>query len=168
MYVAVHRDSNRAANGAMMTDVTMRKPIRRDILKDWEVLVVEDDPDSMDVATLILQFYGAKVYSAHNGQEALTMLATLRPRFIISDLSMPVMSGWDLIDRLKRDRRLMDIPAIALTAHAMVGDREKAIAAGFYNYLTKPLTAMTFMHDLLALLIDIPTLSAALTQQAEP
>jgi CheY-like chemotaxis protein len=145
-----------------MSGADEQKPIRRDILKDWIVLVVEDDPGNLDVAVRILRFYGANAHSATNGQEALALLATLHPRFIISDLSMPVMSGWDLIKHLKREQRWVDIPTIALTAHTMAGDREKAIAAGFNKYLTKPLTGKTFMRELLALLVDIPGFASEL------
>ena len=58
----------------------------------------------------------------------------------------------------------MDIPVIALTAHAMVGDRERAIAAGFHNYLTKPLNPATFINDLLRLLVDVPALNIVLEE----
>jgi CheY-like chemotaxis protein len=129
------------------------------ILKDWEVLVVDDDAMSLMVAMMILNHHGAKVHTATNGQEGLEMARLLRPRLIISDLSMPVMDGWMMIDELKRDVSTHTIPAIALTAHAMIGDREKAIAAGFHNYLSKPLTPATFMKDLMRLLNDIPGLA---------
>jgi len=140
----------------------MPTQIRRDILHNWQVLVVEDEPDSLEVAERILKHYGATVYTAANGKEALDVLRAVRPRFIISDLSMPVMDGWELLYRLKRDRPTLDIPVIALTAHAMMGDRERAIAAGFHNYLTKPLTPATFIKDLLRLLTDIPEFAAEL------
>ena len=64
---------------------------------------------------------------------------------------MPEMSGWNLIEVIKQDRRLMEIPVFALTAHVMPGDRSRAIAAGFHNYLTKPLNPDTFIEDFLAL-----------------
>jgi CheY-like chemotaxis protein len=131
-------------------------------LNDWTVLVVEDEPDSLEVAERILHFYGAKVLTAVNGKEGLAAARAERPRFIISDISMPVMDGWGLIYELKLDRSLMDIPVIALTAHAMVGDRARAISAGFHNYLTKPLTAKTFMAQLFALLVEIPIFNEAL------
>jgi two-component system, cell cycle response regulator DivK len=67
------------------------------------------------------------------------------------------------LSELKATANTKDIPVIALTAHAMRGDRERAVAAGFHNYLTKPLTAMTFMDELLILLLDIPQLSQYLT-----
>jgi CheY-like chemotaxis protein len=76
---------------------------------------------------------------------------------------MPVMDGWGFIHALKKDRALAEIPAIALTAHAMIGDRDRAFAAGFHNYLTKPLTADTFIYDLLKLLMDIPELAEHLS-----
>jgi two-component system, cell cycle response regulator DivK len=137
--------------------------IRRDILRDWNVMVVDDEVDSLEVASRILRHYGAKVASAGNGREALEMVRKVHPRFIVSDLSMPVMDGWGLLYELKLERDTMEIPVIALTAHAMVGDRQRAIEAGFHNYLTKPLTASTFMSELLRLLLDIPLLAAELS-----
>lgn len=134
----------------------MNPAIRRDILQNWRVLVVDDEPDSLDVAQRILCHYGAEVFTAVNGIEALAQVRYLHPNFIISDLSMPGLDGWGLLFELKQDRATMDIPVIALTAHAMNGDRNRGIAAGFHNYMTKPLTPSTFMSDLLILLLAIP------------
>ncbi len=80
---------------------------------------------------MLLSFYGAKVRTAVNGEEGYKKAGEVKPKFILSDLSMPVMDGWAMIKKLQNDRALSDIPVIALTAHAMVGDREKAIAARF-------------------------------------
>ena len=137
--------------------------IPRDILSGWVVVVVDDEPDSLDVAARLLRFYGATVHTATNGEEGLALIRKVHPRFVISDLSMPVLDGWGMLYELKLDRATLDIPAIALTAHAMLGDRERAITAGFHNYLSKPLTPATFMRDLLHLLIDIPAFEAELT-----
>jgi two-component system, cell cycle response regulator DivK len=134
----------------------------RDLLSKWSVVVVEDEDDSLDIATYILEYYGAIVYSATNGKDGLRLVRSVLPRFVISDLSMPVMDGWEMIRELQRDSHTRDIPVIALTAHAMRGDRERAIAAGFYNYLTKPLTADMFMHDLVTLLVENPEFREAL------
>ena len=133
--------------------------IPRSLLEGWDVVVVDDEPLSRDIATRILKFYGAIVWTARNGREALEVVASVKPRFIISDISMPVMDGWEFIQRIKTDREMLEIPVIALTAHAMVGDREKAIAAGFHNYLSKPLNPATFMSELVALLMDVPALN---------
>ena len=132
--------------------------IPRDLLEDWDVVVLDDEEDSLEVAEIILMEYGANVHIASNGQEGLDVTHSIKPRFVISDLSMPVMDGWGFIANMKKDRELAEIPVIALTAHAMVGDRERAITAGFHNYLTKPLTVDTFMSDLVKLLVDIPEL----------
>lgn len=133
--------------------------IPMDILKDWDVVVIDDDPDSLEVARFILDFYGATVHTAINGREGIALVKKVRPRFVISDLSMPEMDGWEFLSELKLTLSTSDIPVIALTAHAMRGDRERAVAAGFYNYLTKPLTANTFMDQLMVLLLDSPQLS---------
>ncbi len=130
-----------------------------DLLQDWDVVVIDDEPDSLEVARYILDFYGANVYTATNGKEGLRLVDQVNPRFVISDLSMPEMDGWGFLSELKEIAAHRDLPVIALTAHAMRGDRERAFAAGFHNYLTKPLTANTFIDQLLALLLDIPQLS---------
>jgi CheY-like chemotaxis protein len=129
------------------------------LLAGWDIVVVDDEEDSLEVAEVILLEYGANVHTAINGADGLEVVRKVRPRFIISDLSMPVMDGWGFINALKADRGLADIPVIALTAHAMQGDRERALAAGFHNYLVKPLTVDTFIRDLVNLLIDIPSLA---------
>ena len=137
--------------------------ISREILKDWIVLVVDDEADSLEVATRILRFHGATVHTASDGQEALATLGQIpRPKFILSDISMPTLDGWGMVYELKQDTATLDIPIFALTAHAMSGDRERAIAAGFHNYLTKPLTPATFMADMLSLLEEVPELAQAL------
>ncbi len=137
----------------------MPSEVPRDVLNGWNVLVIDDDPKSLEVAKIILAAHGATVHTATNGSEGLQITHEIHPRFVICDLSMPVMDGWGYIEAVVRDRTITNIPVIALTAHAMVGDREKAIAAGFHNYLTKPLTPATFMGELLALLEDIPVIA---------
>ncbi len=137
--------------------------IPRTLLQDWDVVVIDDEPDSLEVARYILAFYGANVYTATNGEEGIELVRQVHPRFVISDLSMPTMDGWEFLSTLKETVEVDDIPVIALTAHAMKGDRDRAIAAGFHNYLTKPLTASKFMDELLELLLDIPQLSEYLT-----
>ncbi len=130
-----------------------------DLLLGWDVVVVDDEEDSLRLAELMLLEYGANVSVATNGQEGLDVIREVRPQFVICDLSMPVLDGWGLISELKADMSIKDIPVIALTAHAMVGDRERAVSFGFHNYLTKPLTVDTFIQDLIKLLVDIPVLN---------
>ncbi len=131
----------------------------QNLLEGWDIVIIDDEDDSLLVAQILLDEYGATTYTATNGEEGLALIRSVHPRFVISDLSMPVLDGWGLIHELQQDPRIRCIPAVALTAHAMIGDRERAIAAGFHNYLTKPLTVETFMQDLVKLLVDIPELA---------
>jgi CheY-like chemotaxis protein len=131
----------------------------KDLLQGWDIVVIDDEEDSLLVAQVILDEYGANTRTASNGEEGLTLIRTVRPKFVISDLSMPILDGWGLIHEMQNDPVLKDLPAIALTAHAMVGDRDRAITAGFYNYLSKPLTVETFIQDLVNLLVAIPELA---------
>jgi CheY-like chemotaxis protein len=136
--------------------------IPNNILDGWKVVVVEDEADSLEVATLLLEMYGAEVIGARNGREGIAMIQKHRPNFVISDLSMPEMSGWELIETLNQgERDLAEIPVIALTAHAMDHDRRKAIEAGFQNFITKPLQPEKFVSQVIAILaVDSPELRA--------
>jgi len=133
-----------------------------DLLQGWDVVVIDDEEDSLMVAQIMLDEYGANTHTASNGEEGLAVIRNVKPKFVISDLSMPVLDGWGVIRGIQNDPGIKGIPAIALTAHAMVGDRERAVAAGFHNYLTKPLTVETFIQDLVNLLVDIPGLAEQL------
>ena len=136
------------------------------VLNGWTIVIIDDEPDSAEVAAMLLQMYGAVVVVAHNGQEGLDAVKKHRPRFVITDLSMPEMNGWEMTSALKLgDRDVAEIPVVALTAHATTGDRSKALAMGFHNYLTKPLEPEVFVSQLLELLVnDIPDLKALLGQ----
>lgn len=136
----------------------MMLDLPKDLLLGWDIVVIDDEEDSLEVAQIILDEYGARVHTASNGRDGLAVIREVRPKFVISDLSMPVLDGWGVISELKGDSATQDLPVIALTAHAMVGDRERAISAGFHNYLTKPLTVDTFIQDLVKLLVNIPEL----------
>jgi two-component system cell cycle response regulator DivK len=133
----------------------MQFEISPDLLKDWVVVVVDDEPDSLLVAQTLLEMCGAQVLTASDGQEGFDLIVKARPKFVISDLSMPVMSGWQMLHALQEKPATKEIPVIALTAHAMKGDRVRAMEVGFHNYLTKPLSPETFINDLLRLLIDV-------------
>jgi CheY-like chemotaxis protein len=108
------------------------------------ILVVEDNRDNL---TLILDLLGSLQYEtlvAADGAQALTLAKETTPALILLDLSLPLMDGWEVARHLKADETLKAIPIIALTAHAMLGDREKALAAGCDDYVSKPIN----MRDL--------------------
>lgn len=134
-------------------------------LEGWRVMVVDDEPDSLEIAKRLLQMAGADVITAGGGQEALDIVRSARPQLIISDLSMPEVDGWTLLQRLKEERDTLEIPVIALTAHTMPGDRERAIVAGFHNHISKPLDPRRFISQLMHIVVDIPELKAQLTAE---
>lgn len=140
----------------------MQFEISDNLLLGWNVLVVDDEPDSILVARTLLEMCGANVVTAINGRLGFEAAKRLRPSFIISDLSMPEMSGWQMLYNLKDNLATRDIPVVALTAHAMEGDRQRAMEVGFHNYLVKPLQPETFINDLLRLLVDIPEIAQKL------
>jgi two-component system cell cycle response regulator DivK len=115
----------------------------------WIVLIVDDEPDNLVVARKVLEFGGAEVHTATNGIEGLHVLETVKPSFILLDLSMPEMDGWEMLNRLRADENMQHIPVVALTAHAMAGDRERVMEAGFDGYIAKPFRLSTFMSEIL-------------------
>jgi CheY-like chemotaxis protein len=123
----------------------------------WTVLAVDDEPDSLELICTVLEMYGAEVTPAENGEAALKCLQTLRPTLIFTDLSMPSVDGYQLLRRLRQIDGLQDTPVIALTAHAMKGDREIIMGAGFSGYITKPLRLDSFISKLFE---NVPSLRA--------
>ena len=103
-----------------------------------DVLVVEDDPANRVLAKRILEAHGYRHAAAGDGQDALARAAARRPDLILLDLSMPGLDGWEVARRVRRDPGLAGVRILALTAHAMRGDRERALAAGCDGYLAKP------------------------------
>jgi CheY-like chemotaxis protein len=103
-----------------------------------KVLVVEDVDFNRELVVQLLEDK-YHVIEAVNGQEGVELAERERPELILMDLSLPVMDGWEATRRLKANDDLRSIPVIALTAHAMAGDKEKALAAGCDDYLVKPL-----------------------------
>ena len=104
-----------------------------------KILYVEDNDDNLYMLTLHFEeLDGYEVISAGDGAEGVAKAAATMPDLILMDLDLPVIDGWEATRRLKADPATRDIPIIALTAHAMAGDREKALAAGTDDFDTKP------------------------------
>jgi two-component system, cell cycle response regulator DivK len=119
-------------------------------IKDWTVLIVDDEGDNLGVAQKVLSYGGAEVHIARNGIEGLEVLESVKPTFILLDLSMPEMDGWEMAKRVRADEKLAMIPIIALTAHAMSGDKERVLGSGFDGYIAKPFRINSFMEEILA------------------
>jgi len=113
----------------------------KEIHKDssQKILVVEDNQDNRELVVKVLKINGYHVIEAVDGQEAIEKTRAENPDLILMDLFIPKIDGYEVTRRLKRDRDLKSIPIIALTAHAMKGDMEVALAAGCDGYIPKPI-----------------------------
>ena len=103
------------------------------------ILLVEDNEMNREMLSRRLSRRGFEVITATNGQASIEMAASQQPDLILMDLSLPVVDGWDATRRLKANPATRRIPVLALTAHAMDGEREKSLAAGCDEFDTKPI-----------------------------
>jgi two-component system, cell cycle response regulator DivK len=103
-----------------------------------KILIIEDNELNLDMLVRRLERKGYEVVSAMDGENGLFMAESESPDLILMDMSLPGMDGWEATRHIKADPTTKSIPVIALTAHAMVGDREKALKAGCDDYDTKP------------------------------
>ena len=117
-----------------------------------KILLVEDNEMNRDMLTRRLERRGYEVVSAADGLQAVEMATSAAPALILMDMSLPLLDGWEATRRLKADAATKSIPVIALTAHAMSGDREKALAAGCDDYDTKPIELPRLLEKIEALL----------------
>ena len=117
-----------------------------------KILYVEDNDDNIYVLKNRLTRAGYTVLIAMNGADGVSMAAVEKPDLILMDLSLPVLDGWEATRRLKAASETRDIPVIALTAHAMSGDREKALEAGCEDFDTKPVDFTRLRAKIQALL----------------
>lgn len=119
-----------------------------------KILLVEDNEMNRDMLSRRLLRKGFEVVMAVDGGQAVSMAESERPDLILMDMSLPVIDGWEATRRVKGSEITGHIPIIALTAHAMSGDREKAISAGCNDYDTKPIELPRLLEKIDALLIQ--------------
>ena len=133
----------------------LRKVILKCLRKEinMKILLVEDNELNRDMLSRRLKRRGYTVLCAKDGQEAIDIALSESPDIVLMDLSLPVVDGWTASKKLKADATTKSIPIIALTAHAMKGDRETALEAGCDDYDTKPI-------NFERLLVKINTLTA--------
>lgn len=117
-------------------------------LSAWNVLIVEDEPDSMEVIQSILGFQGIRCTGANTAERALDILDEIIPTIIIIDLSLPKMNGWDLLQAIEQNPRLADVPRVAVTAYHSAELAVKAIEVGFHAYFPKPIDSTSFVREL--------------------
>jgi CheY-like chemotaxis protein len=119
------------------------------------ILIVEDNEMNRDMLSRRLERKGFEVLIAIDGENGLEVARANMPDLILMDMSLPVVDGWEATRRLKADDRLKHIPVIALTAHAMANDRDKALEAGCNDYDTKPIELPRLLAKMDALLVAV-------------
>jgi two-component system cell cycle response regulator DivK len=120
-----------------------------------KILLVEDNEMNRDMLSRRLKKRGYDVLIAVDGHEGLEMTKSERPELILMDMSLPVIDGWEATRRIKADPELQSIPVVALTAHAMADDRERALEAGCDAYETKPVELPSLLATMNNLLGDL-------------
>jgi len=117
-----------------------------------KILLVEDNELNRDMLSRRLERKGFEVVMAADGQQGIDLAMSEDPDLILMDMDLPIVDGWEATRRVKAGESTRGIPVIALTAHAMVGDRDKAIAAGCDDYDTKPIELPRLLEKMEALL----------------
>ncbi len=121
------------------------------------ILVVDDQPVNLKLLRVVLERAGYQVRTAVDGEDALRVLAGFRPRLVLMDLQLPGMDGLEVTRRLKADPATRDIVVVAVTAYAMKGDAERALAAGCDGYISKPIDTAAVPATVAAYLVRGPT-----------
>jgi CheY-like chemotaxis protein len=104
-----------------------------------KILIVEDNEENRDALSRRLERRGYAIVTAPDGNAGIAMAISERPDLILMDMNMPELDGWEATRQIKADEELRDVPVLALTAYALAGDKERAVAAGCVDYHTKPI-----------------------------
>lgn len=112
------------------------------------ILVIEDNKQNLYLATFLLEKNGYEVLAAQDGQEGIDKACRERPDLIVLDMELPIIDGYEVARRLKKMPECKAIPIVAVTSFAMVGDREKILAAGCQAYIEKPINPETFVQEI--------------------
>jgi two-component system cell cycle response regulator DivK len=120
----------------------------------FRVLLVEDNTDNFELVRFLLERAGYQVLEAHNGQMGMDIARRELPDLILMDLSLPGVDGWTAARELKTDAQTANIPLLAITAHTLPGDRNRALESGFDGYISKPINLLNFANDVAKALRD--------------
>jgi CheY-like chemotaxis protein len=116
------------------------------------LLIIEDNEQNLYLMRFLLEKSGFEVIGANNGRDGIQMALQHKPRAILLDIQLPEMDGYAVAGELKRHGEMAGVPIIAVTSYAMVGDREKALAAGANGYIEKPIDPETFVSEVVSYL----------------
>lgn len=131
-----------------------RPPRKKKDQSGRRILIIEDDPFSLELFTYLLEFSGHEVVQAVNGEEGLAAVRGETPDLIICDVKLPKVGGCEVVRDLKADPALRRIPVIAVTALGNERDRGRFLACGFDGYIPKPIVAETFARQIVNFLTD--------------
>ncbi len=112
------------------------------------ILVIEDNEQNRYLITFILEKAGHDVVQARDGREGIDLAGRVAPALVLLDIQLPGMDGYAVAGELRRNSASSGIPIVAVTSYAMVGDRERAFAAGCVGYIEKPIDPYTFVHQI--------------------
>jgi CheY-like chemotaxis protein len=126
-----------------------------EMLVKRKILVIEDNPDNLHLITYLLKSAGYEPLIAIDGIEGLAVAKRELPNLALCDMQMPNKDGYEVAREFQSDPALRMIPLIAITSYAMVGDRERILAAGFDHYIAKPIRPETFVQEVESLLNSI-------------
>lgn len=112
------------------------------------ILVIEDNEQNLYLATFLLEKSGHEVIAARDGQEGIDKARQEQPNLIVLDMQLPIIDGYEVARRLKKMPECKAIPIVAVTSFAMVGDRERVLAAGCQGYIEKPVNPETFVEQI--------------------
>jgi two-component system cell cycle response regulator DivK len=113
-----------------------------------KILIIEDNEQNLYLITFILEKNGFAVIAARDGREGIDKACGETPGLILLDIQLPLMDGYEVARRLRQIDAMKETPIIAVTSYAMVGDREKSLAAGCTGYIEKPINPATFMDEI--------------------
>lgn len=112
------------------------------------ILLIEDNEQNLYLATFLLEQSGFKVISARRGPEGVELATRVQPDLILLDIQLPQMDGYAVARKLRQHLSLKEVPIVAVTSYAMVGDKERALEAGCTGYIEKPINPDTFMDEI--------------------
>lgn len=113
-----------------------------------KILIIEDNEQNLYLITFILEKNGFAVIAARDGREGIDKACGETPALILLDIQLPLMDGYEVARRLRQIDAMKETPIIAVTSYAMVGDREKSLAAGCTGYIEKPINPVTFLDEI--------------------
>ena len=119
-----------------------------------KIFIIDDHPVNLELVKVLLVLEGYEVHTAGDAESALVLLPQVRPDLILMDVQLPGMDGLELARRIRADTTYKNVRIVALTAYAMKGDEEKALAAGCDGYLSKPIDTRTFPKMVASFLTD--------------